>query len=459
MGRAGRRRGRPTLAIVYTALAAALAASVVYIHYAAPILYADLVAEDEFGEYTTAIAFGCAGLLLIVLALRPGPRTRKISWWIIGIAAIIVAGEEISWGERFFRSVLGVTTPAVVRDLNLQNEFNLHNLKGIDIHARNYPAAAVALLGWVFLSAVMATLRPQWFEKLLDAGLPLVPPRLIGMFLLVPGFILLQPVTWWPEIAELFMGLTALTWAYDRWLHLNWLAGGSGRPIQMIGVPAASALLLALLAVGLSSFTPADTFGFHLNRLASYYAGRGLYQQAETVYQHIYANREYLRPETRLSHATMLKGIAGRDADATRLLTAEAAELEGADRLGKASSNRLRLLGAAYHSLGRDQDAQAVFARAIEVDDHQLQAASSADEKAVLLLSIAKTLASCGDPQAAVRAAQEALTQVHSAEYRRRIGEWLEENQTLDAPIPESLTENLCVNGGNVGRAVVDRQG
>lgn len=454
--------GRHTLAVSYTLLAAALAAGVFLIHYQAPILYAQLVAEDYPGEYATSIAFGVAGLWMIAMAFLPGPRTRKLCWLMIGLAAVVVAGEEISWGERFLRSVLGVTTPAAVREANLQNEFNLHNLEVINIHASGYAPAAWALLVWVLVSALVSTLRPQGFERLMDAGVPFVPPRLSGMFVLAPAFILLQPVAWWPEIAELLMGLTALAWTYDRFLHLSPAVGETGRrhAIRTIGVPAGLAVVLPLMAVILASFTPDDTFGIHLNKLASYYVdrGRGHYRQAEAVYQHITANPRYLTPETRLNYATMLKDL-GRDAEAAEILAVATRELEDADRLGEADSRRLRLLGAAYRSAGKNQEAQAVFARAIEIDDRQLQAASGPDAKAVVLLSIAKTLATCGDRPAAVAAVQQALSEVRSALFRKQIKRWLEddEDEGLDAPTAGSPSEPLCGGeGGQAGRGVAD---
>ncbi len=52
---------------------------------------------------------------------------RRCLYILGGIALVFIAGEEISWGQRIFE----FTTPEFLRDLNRQNEFNVHNLQTI----------------------------------------------------------------------------------------------------------------------------------------------------------------------------------------------------------------------------------------------------------------------------------------------------------------------------------------
>lgn len=68
----------------------------------------------------------------------------------------------------------------------------------------------------------------------------------------------------------------------------------------------------------------------------------------------------------------MLRSI-GEEARAAEVLAVATEELEAANRERGDASNRWRLLGSAYRFAGRDEDAEAAFARAIELDELQLQ--------------------------------------------------------------------------------------
>jgi hypothetical protein len=50
---------------------------------------------------------------------------RNVFYLLLGIFFIICFGEEISWGQR----IIGWNTPAMMEDINIQGETNLHNLK------------------------------------------------------------------------------------------------------------------------------------------------------------------------------------------------------------------------------------------------------------------------------------------------------------------------------------------
>ena len=68
--------------------------------------------------------FFLTALLLLEIAAR-----RRPTWpYILGaLALVFAAGEEISWGQRIFL----FETPDYLREINLQDEFNLHNIEGL----------------------------------------------------------------------------------------------------------------------------------------------------------------------------------------------------------------------------------------------------------------------------------------------------------------------------------------
>jgi hypothetical protein len=85
--------------------------------------------EDGPFETLSAILFAGASIGFVVVAFRSDFLRRKthglrytsmVAW---ALLMFVFAGEEISWGQR----VIGFETPAIVRDANQQEEFNLHN--------------------------------------------------------------------------------------------------------------------------------------------------------------------------------------------------------------------------------------------------------------------------------------------------------------------------------------------
>jgi len=76
--------------------------------------------------------------VLIFLRRRELPRLVGLVMLLGGLAAVYFAGEEISWGQTYF----GFRTPEALAEVNEQREFNLHNLRGMDIFS-NVPRQAM----------------------------------------------------------------------------------------------------------------------------------------------------------------------------------------------------------------------------------------------------------------------------------------------------------------------------
>lgn len=87
--------------------------------------WASIAQEDGSIEWATFVAFVMAAGWLALVVRRISP-----SWWYQGatllLAAfcLVVAGEEISWGQRVF----GFKPPDVFLERNFQQELNLHNV-------------------------------------------------------------------------------------------------------------------------------------------------------------------------------------------------------------------------------------------------------------------------------------------------------------------------------------------
>ena len=96
-----------------------------------PYRYDDLLREDYWIEYLTAVWFLLAAPLLFVTARLERNLFRRGVYILGGIAFLFAAGEEISWGQR----ILGFGTPDFLLGWNGQGEFNAHNIKSYTANA------------------------------------------------------------------------------------------------------------------------------------------------------------------------------------------------------------------------------------------------------------------------------------------------------------------------------------
>ncbi len=90
-----------------------------------------LLAEDGLYESLGALACLAAGVTFLLAfvwctrsASHDAPPVRRPILLIAALVMLFVAGEELSWGQR----LLNFSTPTAWRQINRQEEFNLHNL-------------------------------------------------------------------------------------------------------------------------------------------------------------------------------------------------------------------------------------------------------------------------------------------------------------------------------------------
>ncbi len=118
--------------------------------------WSQLAQEDGVVEWATFAAFVTAAGWLALAVRRVSP-----SWWfkgaclLLAMFCLVVAGEEISWGQR----LLGFKPPDVFLERNFQQELNLHNVLmhegglGFELESKHL-VMAIALgfcLGWPWL--------------------------------------------------------------------------------------------------------------------------------------------------------------------------------------------------------------------------------------------------------------------------------------------------------------------
>ena len=84
-----------------------------------------LRSEDGPLEWIQFIEYATSSLLAFLIYLR-GKKKRNVNsiiWLLIAILSFLIAGEEISWGERI--TGIGISS---ISNINVQGETNFHNL-------------------------------------------------------------------------------------------------------------------------------------------------------------------------------------------------------------------------------------------------------------------------------------------------------------------------------------------
>ena len=193
--------GGPIVATLSVALTFGVAA---VLHRYAPETYEQVVQEDRFLEWATFWGFFVASLLYGRAALQVVRATRRLPWFEIGLAAFcfLVAGEEISWGQR----VLGYAAPGYFLEENFQQELNVHNV--VDSGVRQV-AVHVILWGYGVLLSLAGIVRPV-SERLTRLGITPPPVQLTFSFILTSAIYACYPWSHTGEWVECAMALCFL---------------------------------------------------------------------------------------------------------------------------------------------------------------------------------------------------------------------------------------------------------
>lgn len=251
-----------------------------------PVAYVYLISEDNIGEYATSVAFAISGGFFIASAVRRS-RLNRALLLALGLMSILVAGEEISWGQRIF----GIDTPEVLRSVNRQGEITLHNigaLQGADFHE----VAGILLQVLMLASAFKARLakRLKWIETLPLPPLSLWPASLVVSFVLMT-----QPMVKGDEISEAFLAFIVLMWSFliihdlkaTRWT-------GVRHELSLTVVLAGS-----IAAGGVLSATFGKNMGWRYNITAVRdYPEAGMMEQSKILFLHILPRPDLIQSDT-----------------------------------------------------------------------------------------------------------------------------------------------------------------
>lgn len=184
-------------------------AIVVYRSY--PDQFVRLCEEDGIVENLTALCFLFAGIAFLYL-LR-SPRFLPVFSIGLGMLCIGAAGEEISWGQRIF----GISTPEAISEVNVQHEFNIHNLQWLQGQYR-----LIALVFILFFCILLpAAIRYVSIVRHYSARFPFpafppiaVPTMLMGIaFMAAPRLLHIVNYRDLDEVGELLVAFGFLLYA------------------------------------------------------------------------------------------------------------------------------------------------------------------------------------------------------------------------------------------------------
>lgn len=161
--------------------------------------------EDSITETSSAILYFIASILFIYINKKEG--FRNIWYWGYFLLFFVIAGEEISWGQRIF----GIETPEGLAGINVQKEINIHNLQGI-----HHPIRAVALVvifGICYAIPVTDRLI-KFFNNLYNKinmpvfplGLIIIPTAAI-LYMVIPRVFFGDEIFNWDEMGEWYLSV------------------------------------------------------------------------------------------------------------------------------------------------------------------------------------------------------------------------------------------------------------
>ncbi len=152
-------------------------------------LYKLITGEDRLLEWGQFFGYAAALVLAVLLALslwRAGRRGPALAYAALAAGCLLVAGEEIAWGQRVF----GYGTPEELQEINRQGEATVHNIKSVQ-DVFSLALLFIGLYGSVgaWLFRWRARRRPNEIERLF------VPPLfLTSAFLVLFGYKLIRYV-------------------------------------------------------------------------------------------------------------------------------------------------------------------------------------------------------------------------------------------------------------------------
>ena len=131
-----------------------------------------LRSEDGPLEWIQFIEYAISSILVLLIYIRTKRKKNinSIIWLLIALLSFVIAGEEISWGERI--TGIGINS---ISDVNVQGETNFHNLPFF----HNYLLDPIFEISCIFLG---------WFGWRKFKNIKALPSKDLSLYFLFVAF-------------------------------------------------------------------------------------------------------------------------------------------------------------------------------------------------------------------------------------------------------------------------------
>ena len=178
-----------------------------------PLLH-NLIKEDGLLENSSALLYFTASVFFIIL----WKKTRFRNIWYLGffLMFFLVAGEEISWGQRIFN----LSTPESLVEINVQQETNFHNIKGIH--------GSVRLIGLIIVVGIcyiipftnkVSKLLNNFYSQIkmpIFSFYNMLLPTIAILYMAIPRVFLGGLIHPMDEVGEMYLSLVFFIFALDE---------------------------------------------------------------------------------------------------------------------------------------------------------------------------------------------------------------------------------------------------
>jgi len=197
--------------------------------------------EDQLLEWMTFWAFVVASIGFFRFSILDRRERGGLPWFAIGLGffCIIVALEEISWGQRLF----AYRPPVYFLEQNYQQEFNVHNVLRTDLRMA---AMQLVLLGYGVLLPAVSLINGlgRWLARV---RVLVSPPALIPGFIATSGLYAWYPEDYTGEWVECAMGL--------GFALVATLSAKNNESVSALRRVSQTTLVIVALAVGTVAFS------------------------------------------------------------------------------------------------------------------------------------------------------------------------------------------------------------
>ena len=189
----------------------------VFLHFNQENLLTKLCQEDGVIEWLTAIFYFGSSFLFLYGCKKE--NFKNLWYWFFIALFFVIAAEEISWGQRLF----GFMTPENISNVNVQDEFNLHNTEGIHDKVRAVGLSFVLVVCYFLpVSNWLSSRLNSFYRKM---RLPIYPLKFVGittvaiLFMVVPRLLWDSVIFNLDEIGEIYLSVGFLMFALNELFH------------------------------------------------------------------------------------------------------------------------------------------------------------------------------------------------------------------------------------------------